>query len=182
VKAPLVVRPRVARITALYAPGIVVFGLMALSNLVLLLRGEERGMPTGLRISSLILLTAAVLLQAHALRVAAFSGAYLAADQDRVWLRAGGIRRPRVVVLPWDAIQDVRLHGSSRSFLSPRFICLDAPSIVDEANGRHTLSRYMRSLRRVTGTPFAVDIRHAHGDGTDVVARLKKYATASVTR
>jgi hypothetical protein len=146
-----------------------------------MLRGAESSMPIGLRIFGLVAVTFMLLLHAYMLRVTLFSGPYLAADQDQVWVRLGGFRRPRVAVLPWSAVQDVRLHKQSPSIVQVRYVCLYAPSLADEmtAHRDRGIARWARALQHATGTPFAVNIRHADGDAADMVARLKKYATAS---
>jgi hypothetical protein len=122
------------------------------------------------------------LLYAHLLRSSAFSGPYLAADAHRVWLRVGGLRRPRVVVLPWSAVEHVELRDVPKGMFSVRHVCLYAPAQVPEAGADRKIVRDTKAAMKATGTPFCVNIRQVHGTPAALVARLREYAATASLR
>ncbi|MBC6457126.1 hypothetical protein [Actinomadura sp. HBU206391] len=178
--APLVARPRVGRLTAIFGPHIAFYGLWAVGAVVLsLLWLDTLGRVIAIGIFAQLSFYN-MLLYVHLLRMSAFSGPYLAADENWVWLRVGGFRKPRVVVLPWAAIEHVELRKVSKGMFSVQHICLYAPSMVAQANADRGVARDTRAAMKATGTPFCVNIRQVHGDPATLEARLREYArTAS---
>ncbi|MBC6466783.1 hypothetical protein [Actinomadura alba] len=180
--APLVVRPRVGRLVAIFGPNIVISALLTLAIVVLsVLYLDLIGNVLAIGIVAQLLFYN-TLLYVHLLRSTAFSGPYLAADAHRVWLRVGGLRRPRVVVLPWNAVQHVELHDVPKGVFSVRHVCLYAPSQLAEAGADRGVVRDTRAAAKATGTPFCVNIRQVHGDPAELLARLRQYAAAASVR
>jgi hypothetical protein len=176
--APLVVRPRVGLLAAIFLPSIVFWGLLAPAVVVLsLLFLDPVGMVLAIGIVAQLSLYN-MLLHVHMLRMTAFSGPYLAADENRVWLRVGGFRRPRVVVLPWTVIKHVELRKVPKGLFAVQHVCLYAPSLMAAAHADRGVARDTRAVLKAAGTHFGVNVRQVHGDLHAVVARLREYAAA----
>ncbi len=101
---------------------------------------------------------AGVVLELLLVRAQAAFGPLLAADDEHVWVRAGGFTSPRSVRLGWAEITEVTLHlwhgrrGATARFLS--FDLTDEATAAIEADPR--LARRTRRLTRTFGSPLAV--------------------------
>lgn len=99
-----------------------------------------------------------VVLEALLIRAQAAFGPLLAADDEHVWVRAGGFTSPRSVRLDWAEITTVTLHlwhgrrGATARYLS--FDLTDEATAALEADPK--LATRARRLTRTFGSPLAV--------------------------
>ena len=101
---------------------------------------------------------AGIVLEVLLIRAQAGFGPLLAADDEHVWVRAGGFLSPRSVRLPWSEITTVTLHlWHGRRGATARYLSFD---LTDEATaGLHAdprLAKRARRLDRTFGSPLAV--------------------------
>jgi hypothetical protein len=99
-----------------------------------------------------------VVLEALLVRAQAAFGPLLAADDEHVWVRAGGFTSPRSVRLDWTEITAVTLHlwhgrrGATARYLS--FDLTDEATAALEADPK--LATRARRLTHTFGSPLAV--------------------------
>lgn len=101
---------------------------------------------------------AGIVLELLLVRAQAGFGPLLAADDEHVWVRAGGFLSPRSVRLRWAEITAVTLHlWHGRRSATARFLSFD---LTDEATGElradARLAKRARRLDRTFGSPLAV--------------------------
>jgi hypothetical protein len=104
-----------------------------------------------------VLCLAGVALEVLLIRAQAGFGPLLAADNDHVWVRAGGFLTPRSVRLDWAEITTVTLHEwHGRRDATARYLSFE---LTDEAIADLTadprLATRARRLTRVFGSPLA---------------------------
>ena len=105
-----------------------------------------------------LLCLAGVVLELLLIRAQAAFGPLLAADDEHVWVRAGGFARPRSVRLDWPEITAVTLHlWHGRRGTTARYLAFD---LTDEATAAldadPRLARRARHLTATFGSPLAV--------------------------
>jgi hypothetical protein len=101
---------------------------------------------------------AGVVLELLLVRAQLGFGPALAADDDHVWVRAGGFLAPRTVQLDWPEITAVTLHlWHGRRGATARYLSFD---LTDEAmtalNADPRLATRARRLTRTFGSPLAL--------------------------
>jgi hypothetical protein len=101
---------------------------------------------------------AGVVLELLLVRAQVSFGPLLAADDEHVWVRAGGFTRPRSVRLAWPEVTVVTLHlWHGRRSATARYLSFD---LTDEAStalaADPRLARRARRLTRTFGSPLAV--------------------------
>ncbi|MFI7674053.1 hypothetical protein [Actinophytocola sp. NPDC049390] len=99
-----------------------------------------------------------VVLELMLVRAQAAFGPLLAADDDHVWVRAGGFTSPRSVRLDWPEITGVTLHlWHGRRGTTARYLSFD---LTDEATAALAadprLATRARRLTSTFGSPLAV--------------------------
>jgi hypothetical protein len=105
-----------------------------------------------------VLCLAGVVLELLLVRAQASFGPLLAADDEHVWVRAGGFTSPRSVRLDWQEVTVVTLHlWHGRRNATARYLSFD---LTDEAAAALAtdprLARRARRLTRTFGSPLAV--------------------------
>lgn len=105
-----------------------------------------------------LLCLAGVALELLLIRAQAVFGPVLAADDEHVWVRAGGFAAPRSVRLGWPEVTVVTLHlWHGRRGATARYLSFD---LTDEATAALAadpgLARRARRLTRTFGSPVAV--------------------------
>jgi hypothetical protein len=151
--ATLVVPAQVSHAVREHAPTIVVF---AITTGIAVLGLVASGSVVWAVIGALCL--GGVVLELLLIRSRAGFGPLLAADDEHVWVRAGGLLAPRSAQLAWSDITTVTLHlWHGRRNATARYLSFD---LTDEAmaalEADPVLAKRARRLTRTFGSPLAM--------------------------
>jgi hypothetical protein len=105
-----------------------------------------------------LLCLAGIALELLLIRAQAAFGPVLAADEEHVWVRAGGFAAPRSVRLGWPEVTVVTLHlWHGRRGATVRYLSFDLTDEATAALGDDpALAKRARRLTRTFGSPVAV--------------------------
>lgn len=109
-------------------------------------------------------------------------GPSLAADEDGVWVRLGGMLRPKIAYLPWSEVSAVRCDTwAAPTGRTIPFVCFDADDAAETALRDPGLVKTTRKAVELFGTPFVVSDRNKDVSMADLVERIKPLAKAGGT-
>lgn len=172
-------RPRPQRAIREHAPTIAVFAVTAV---VAGFGVAATGTVVGVWAVVGLLCVLGVVLELLMLRAQVGFGPTLAADDEHVWLRAGGFLRPRSVQLAWTEITAVTLHlWHGRRNATARFLTFDlteqATAALDADRG---LARRAGRLAAAFGSPLAIAERDKDRFLDDAIHTMRELAPDSL--